>query len=265
MAHPWNVNRLLVTLGGACVLAATFLFVSAGTSVAEASPLLPGILAAGVLLFYAPAWMYLVAAVLVAAFPLLVVLVFGAYEAMIHPGAGTEGASIMLLTLGALLGLLGGILGFAQVRRGTAPALDATLRSPQGNVALALFGLTVGLMLANAWAAKDQQHQAEFPASILEPDETVELRTADFDFAPKNVTIPAGRLVALHITNDDPAVHTFSFHYDGADRDEVIPAKSETTLYFRFTGPQVIEFWCAPHSGGADDDGNGMVGTLTVE
>src|ERR1051325_2172849 len=129
---PLNLNRLLVAYAGLFTLGAIALFASTGTSnPAQFAPLLPGAIAALVLLFYHSRWMYLVGGILVAAFPILVLFVFGAYEAIIHPGSGMEGYSLLLLLVAAVLGLVGGIVGFAQSRRGTAPPASALLRAPQ--------------------------------------------------------------------------------------------------------------------------------------
>ena len=265
MAHPWNVNRVLVLAGAVVSLVAVAVFIATGAPVEQAVPLLPGIVAGLVLAAYAPAWMYLVAGIGVAAFPLLVILVFGAYEAILHPVSGVEGMAITLLALGAVLALVGGVAGFVQARRQTAPPARDLLRAPQGLAGLALVAFTAGLLLSATWATADSRLVATSPASMVVPDETIRLVTTGATFAPKEVEIPVGKLVALRIENDDAMVHTFTYHVDGQERTSVIPANSEMDLYFKFDAPQTLHYWCAPHSGGASDDGSGMVGTLVVQ
>ena len=265
MAHPWNVNRILVLAGAATCLAAVAIFVGAGAPTEQVVPLLPGIVLGLVLAAYAPSWMYLVSGIGTAVFPLLVIGVFGAYEAILHPVSGIEGSAVTLLGLGAVLCLVGGVAGFTQARRKSAPHARDLLRAPQGLAGVLLAALTAGLLLSGAWATADSRLVATTPASLIVPDETIRLVTTGAAFAPKEVTIPLGKLVALHVENGDAMVHTFTYHADGVERTSVIPAKSEMDIHFRFDAPQTIHYWCAPHSGGAADDGTGMVGTLVVE
>lgn len=265
MAHPWNVNRVLVLLGVASALLAIAAFASAGGPVQQLVPLFPGIVAGLVLAAYAPAWMYLVAGIGVAAFPLVIIAVFGAYQAILHPGGGAENMAITLLALAVVLALVGGIAGFVQARARTAPPARDLLRAPQGVAAVALVGIVAGLLISSAWAGADLRRLSESPASIVVADETVVLRAKDFVFSPTEVALPAGKIVDLHIINEDAAVHTFSYSLDGKEREAVVLGSSETHVYLRLDEPQTIRFWCAPHSAGAADDGSGMVGTLVVQ
>ena len=265
MAHPWNVNRVLVVSGAAIALAAVLVFLAAGAPAEQAIPLLPGIALGLALAAYAPAWMYLVSGIGTAAFPLLVILVFGAYAAIVHPVSGVEGSAITLLALGSVLTLLGGVGGFVQARGRTAPPARDLLRAPQGLVGIVLAALTAGLLLSGAWATADARLTATAPASMVVPDETVRVVTTGSAFAPKDIHIPVGKLVALRVENEDAIVHTFTYHVDGQERTSVIPAKSEMDILFKLDEPTTIRFWCAPHSGGAGDDGTGMTGTLVAQ
>ena len=267
MGHPWNVNRILVLAGAAVCLAAVLIFLGTGAPAEQAIPLVPGIVVGLVLAAYAPAWMYLVAGIATAAFPLLVIAVFGAYQAIIHPVSGVEGAAITMLGLGAVLALVGGVAGFVQARGKTAPPPRDLLRAPQGLAGVLLVALTAGLLLSGTWATADSRLVATAPASLIVPDETIRMSTTGAAFAPMEVKIPVGKLVALHIVNDDAMVHTFTYHVDGVERNSIIPANSEMDLHFKFDRPTTIHFWCAPHSGGAADDGSsgGMVGDIVVQ
>lgn len=264
MVHPWNVNRVLVVLGAGTALASVALFLFVGGPVGQVAPLVPGIVAGLVLAAYAPAWMYLVGGIGVAAFPVLVIAVFGAYQAIIHPGSGAEGASITLLALGSALSLVGGVAGFVQARRGDAAPPRDLLRVPQGVAAVALAGIVAGLLVSSAWAGADLRRLGESPASLIVADETLELRMVGIEFSPEEVVLPAGKLIDLHVTNEDAVAHTFSYHLGGKLREAIVPAGSDAHVYLRLDAPQTIHYWCAPHSAGADDPGTGMVGTLVV-
>lgn len=259
----WNLSRVLVLVGGLLAIGGPLV---AKIPPAEAAPFALGLVAAIVLAFYAPAWMYLVAGVLVAAFPLVVLFVFGAYNGIIHPGTGAEGLGLLLMLLGALVGLVGGVAGFAQARKGNAAPVGAFARAPHGILVLVLVGIFAGLGISGAWATADFRSIAEAPASLVEsPDATVTLLAQDIQFEPRALSMAVGELTTLVIENRDDVVHTFSYVLDGVERNAVLPAGSEVMLHFKVDGAREIHFFCAPHSGGATDtDENSMWGTLTV-
>jgi plastocyanin len=263
---PFNLNRLLIVYAGLFTLGALALMASTGAApAAQLVPFLPGALVALVLLFYHPRWMYLVAGILVAAFPLVVIFVFGAYEGIVHPGSGVEGYALILLLVAAVLGLIGGIAGFVQSRRGTAPPAGALLRAPQGVAASLAVAVALGLLLSSMWATADYKMLAEAPADFVLPESTVTLVAKDVKFDPRDVPIPAGKLVALRVDNQDAIVHTLAYNLDGKVREAILPAKTTTEILFRFDQPQTIHFWCSPHSGGEGDTSPGsMWGTLNV-
>lgn len=261
----WNANRVIVLAGALVSLAAIALFVVATGAPEQVVPFVPGVLAGLAIAFFAPAWMYLVAGLLLAAFPLVVIVVFGAYEAFLHPGAGLDANALTLLAVGALFGLVGGIAGFVQVRRKAAPGARETLRTPQGLVSALVLALAAGMMLSSTLAAADYRTLGALPASSVVADETIQMSTTGAAFAPQSLDVPVGKLVALRITNGDPFAHTFTYHAADGERNAIIPPNGETTLYFKFDAPQTIHFWCAPHSSGADDTMEGsMWGDMQV-
>lgn len=265
MSAPWNANRVIVLVGALVQLAAVAIFVAVTGAPEDAAAFLPGILAGVALAFFAPAWMYLVAGVLLALFPLVVLFVFGAYAGLLHPGAGIDATALLMLAVGALLGLVGGIAGFVQARGRRAPSARETLRTPQGLVAALLVALAAGMALSNALAESDYRLVGASSANNVVPDETIQMSTTGAAFAPQLVEVPVGKLVALRITNGDPFAHTFTYEADGEERTSIIPPKGETTLYFKRDAPQTIAFWCAPHSGGKGDRAEGsMWGDLQV-
>lgn len=263
----WNLNRVLVVLAGAFALVAFAIFIGpAKGDLAQSSPVLLGTFAAVVLAFFAPAWMYLVAAILLALFPIVVLFVFGASGAITHPGSGLEGLALTFLLLSAALGLVGGIAGFVQARRGTAPPPSELGRAPQGVLAIAIFAFVAGLAVSSAWAESEVRDLATRPAtSIAGTDATIRVTTDTHHFAPRNLTIPVGKLVDIHVTNHDPVVHTFSYVDGGVLHESVIPASSESDIYVKFDAARTIKFWCQPHSQGADDtEPNDMWGEMVV-
>lgn len=263
---PFNLNRLLLVYAGLSTLGAIALFASTGAGdVTQFAPLFPGAIAALLLLFWHPRWLYLVSGILVAAFPLVVLFVFGAYEALVHPGSGIEGYSLLLLLVAAILGLLGGIWGFVQSRKGTAPPASALLRAPQGVAASLVVALALGLLVSSMWAGADDKALAESPADFVVPETTVKLVAKNVQYDPRDVQIPVGKLVALHVENQDGVVHTFAYKLDGKVHEAILPAKTAKDIYFRFDQAQTIHFWCSPHSGGENDmDPGSMWGTLNV-
>lgn len=267
-ASRWNLNTLLTSASaGALILSILMLVMQDPAMLMQSVPLLPGILAAVVLLFWQRPWFFLLSGFLLAAFPLVVLFVFGAYQGLLHPGAGAEGASLWLLLLAALLGLLGGIAGFVQGRRAAHAPAAHLLRAKHGITAFALAFVVVGALGTGALASADLRDMAERPAAHVEaPDDTVRVVLTGYTFAPKEIKIPAGKLVNLQVENGDAALHTFSYHLGGTLYQTPIPAGSTVTIPMKFETAQQIHVWCAPHSGGAEDMSEGsMWGTLVVE
>lgn len=262
----WNLNTLLTSLSALSLLLSTLLLVAGDPAmIGQAAPLFPGIVLALVLLFWQRPWFYLLTGILLAAFPLVVLFVFGAYNGLLHPGSGTEGMSLWLLLLAAILGLLGGIGGFVQGRRGAhAPAAHMT-RAGHGVAAFAAVCLVLGAIGTSALASADLRSITERPAAHIEADETVHVVLETYVFAPRDIAIPVGKLVNLEIENADPTLHTFAYMLDGVTYETPIPAGSTVTIPMKFDTAQEIHFWCSPHSGGAGDTSDdSMTGTLTV-
>lgn len=266
----WNLNRALIMLGALFTLLGlltAFAWDVKQVFGAMGAPFLVGVVAALVLAFWARPWLYLVTGILLAAFPLVVLFVFGAYAGIVHPGSGPEGIGLLLLLLGALLGLLGGVMGFIQGRKNAQPPVAAYHTAWPGVIALILIALVAGLALSGAWAGRDYRQLASFPTSHVEsPEANATLFLSGTQFAPRDLALPVGKLVALKLDNRDKVTHTFSYtDAAGQEHTTVMPGRTVTTVYFKFDTPQTIHFWCAPHSGGHDDmDPASMWGTMTV-
>lgn len=266
-ASSWNLNTLLTSLSSLSLLAGAYLLLGGDLSqAAQVAPLILGIVPALVLLAWQRPWLYLVAGILLPAFPLVVLFVFGAYNALLHPGSGTEATGMWLIFLGALLGILGGVGGFVQGRRGGHAPAGGILRARHGVVAFALVLLVLGSMATAQLAGADLRNVTERPAAHVEAEDTVRVVLTGYAFAPKEVRIPAGTLVNLQVENGDPAMHTFAYALDGVTYETPIPSGSVVTIPMKFDAPQQIHFWCSPHSGGPSDMGeDSMWGTLIVE
>lgn len=263
----WTLNRLLVGFAGLLQLAGVFVDQVLAGGDPRSLPFLVGPAAALVVLFWSPAWMFLVAAGLLAALPLFVLFGVGAAAAITHPGSGLEALALTLVAAGAALGIVGGVAGLLEARRGEArrPARDVA-RAPQGVLALAIAALFVGLIVSSAWAESEVRDISERPATMIAgANRTVRMVTDTHHFAPREVRIAVGELVDIHVANGDPVVHTFSYRYQGAMRESVIPAHGETDIWLRFDAPQTLKFWCQPHSEGeGDTNPDAMWGTLVV-
>lgn len=267
MKHPWNLNRALVVLGALLVLVAfAIVSIPAPEHMGMNVPLAAGALLGGLLIaFTAPAWAYLVAALLIGGFPLVVALVF-AVGALEHPGGGYETAALFVLLMGALVAFIGGIWGFAQARSRTAPRVGAGMGAPQGAFAGLLIALLLGMILSNALATRDSVQFAKYPVSHVEsPDQTRTLRAAAVAFAPSPLEIPVGTLVDVLLINDDPIFHTLSYRLDGDVHTTLMPVGSEQHVYLKFDTPRTIHFWCDPHSTETDDSEGGMYGDIVVK
>lgn len=265
--EPWNVNRLLVLAGAACIPIALVLLT--GGNVAEAfspegAPLFVGLVAALVLAFWQRPWLYLLTGILIAAFPLVITFVFGAYNAIIHPSSGLEGIGVIVLLLASTLGLVGGILGFVQGRRAAQPPVS--FAAPQALAALLVVGIAAGMTLTAVFATSDVRALTTAPATNVVPDETMRVVLTGYAFAPRTIELAQGTLYALQLENGDTSAHTFTYRdASGTERNAVIPAGSTVTIHMRFDAPQTIRFWCAPHSmGEGDTSEDSMTGSIVV-
>lgn len=226
-------------------------------------PALPGWLAAIVLLFYAPAWMYLVSGILVAAFPLLVLFVFGVATTLSDPLRGTEYGATVLLVLGLVLSLTGCVAGFMQGRKNAHTPLAGGLRTGKGIGALVVAAIVLGSLVTSSMAVSAMK-AASGGSYDVEPD-ALELTAQDYSFSPKTLEVPAGKLVETAITNADSVGHTFTCHAGDRTVDTFLARGSTGKVLVRFDEPQTIHFWRKPHSAGAEDtEEDSMWGTIAV-
>lgn len=265
----WNVNRVLVMAGGACTVLAMLAFsgwdpVKTAATLPQFAPAFPGLLLTVVLAFYARPWVYLTAGLLSALMPVMVVFVFGAAGMLLAPLGGGEYQAVLLLFLGLVLSLTGGVSGFVQGRRHAHTPLAEATGSAKALVMAALVVLSLGMLVTSGLAGSQAKEVAAGSYDVA-PDVTVDLRTQDFQFSPREVTVPSGKLVELRITNADSAPHTFTYETGGRTYNHHLLADGEARILMRFDAPQTVRFWCAPHSEGAGDAApDSMTGTLVV-
>lgn len=100
----------------------------------------------------------------------------------------------------------------------------------------------------------------------VEPEATVTLALRDYRFEPRELRVPAGRLVEIELVNEDTSVHTFTYVLDGRTYDHRIPAGETSRVLTRFAAPGEVPYWCRPHSAGeGGTDADGMRGAILVE
>lgn len=265
----WNLNRFLVAMGALATLTATFVVMNYSFSawiseIGMFAPGIPGWIATIALLFFAPAWMYLLSGILVASFPILVLFVFGLIATISDPLRGGEYGAAIFLVLGLVLSLTGGIAGFVQGRKAKHTPLAGGLRSAKGVLAAVVAAVLIGAFVTSSMATAAMQEMSGSSYNVV-PDETIALTTQDYAFAPQTVNVPVGKLVEITITNADPAAHTFTYHAGGKSYETFLAPGSTAKMLVRFDEPQTIHFYCEPHSGGADDMADdSMWGTITV-
>lgn len=120
--------------------------------------------------------------------------------------------------------------------------------------ATALAGLVVlgavsgGLMLAGRSTVDAAQRLGAVPIVM-----------DDFEFVPAHLTVDAGRPTRFLLRNDDLALHTFTVPELGVD--VIVKPGREELVEVPAQPPGVYRLICRPHT----QDGEGMVGTLTME
>lgn len=267
MKRPWDINRALIVLGSALCLAAFVVFLVVDPSQGAGTlPLVAGAVLGLAIVFWAPPWMYLVSGILVSGFPLVVFFVFGAYGALEHPGGGPETSGLFLVFAGAVVALVGGVAGFVQARKGTAPRVGAGMGAPLGAFAGLFVALLLGMVLANQLTYGDSKDFVQRPVSHVETPEVSKTLVAEgIRFAPASLEIPVGKLTAVTLRNDDRVFHTMSYRDADGIHTAVIPDGTTQTLWFKFDAARTIHYWCDPHSSETDTSPEGMHGDIVAK
>lgn len=165
-----------------------------------------------------------------------------------------------LAVLCAAVGLTAGIAGFADAKRHRflAPrwaGVGATLLLLASGFALGLFTASAATRFADTGPTANV---------ALTPEAEVAVDVSDFAFGDGTLTIGAGELTRITLTNLDPETHTFTIDALGIDAD--VLAGKTTEVWLRVAAPGTYEIYCKPHSTPLDGGGReGMTGTLIVE
>lgn len=267
-APAWTIGRLSIVVAFFLTVAAALLFhnfdvVSAAAQ--EGIFLAPALVFTVVLFFLARPWVYLTAGILVSVLPLLVLFVFGGILGLAQPAHGNESLSLYLLLPALLLALPAGILGFAKGRKNRfQPLVRGGWRSNQGVYTVAIAALFVGVLVASAFASEAAREAVASGGYDFAAAARVTFATQDFVFAPNSVSVGRGVITELEVENRDAALHTFTYEKGGTEYSHDLLGGATSRFLVRFDDAGAVKFWCNPHSDGAADTGEGMVGTLTV-
>lgn len=189
-----------------------------------------------------------------------------AFAALNLPFLGPElarpdhGLTFVIANLAMATGIVGFVAGIAAFREGRSgrfatPAWGA----PGAAAALVVAGLVLGITFSGV--ATRFGPVAGTGTVALTPEATATLDIAEGVFSPDPLTIPAGKIVKLTITNGDGELHTFSIDDLGLAAD--LPAGKTVDVWLK-ADAGTYQIYCAPHSSPTDDGREGMVGTLTV-
>ncbi len=168
-------------------------------------------------------------------------LAFGIFQ----PFSPIEFVAGILLMIGFLFALVGGVGSLIRQRRGSAPG-GARARSG----ALMFIGVAAVVSIAGFLTTR-----STVDAALA--SEAVVVDMQNFAFEPEDVTIEAGRRLIL--TNSDAFAHDFTL--DTFDIYTHIGPGSEAIVDVSSLAPGSYPFVCSLHV----FDGEGMIGTLTVE
>lgn len=259
----WTFHRFFVALACALSLLSPALFGSLETYLFIGLMLWPSLLALVLILVKDRAWTYLTATILGSIFPLLVIVLFNVLEGAPNPASRIEYWATVLNVGALLLILFNGITGFRKARAHAAfPSLREGWRAAGGAYAWAVFALMFSAIVSGQFA-----YGAGSAASggyDFVPSSQVALVTENLAFSPKELTVPNGTVTEIAVENRDAEGHTFTYMSRGVEYDHELLGGQTTRFLVLFEEPGTVKFWCIPHSGGADDDGSGMVGTITV-
>lgn len=221
--------------------------------------LLPATIAMGWHLYRPSARSFLAAGVTILLLPILVVVSFG-IGPLADPAVFSSFAGSALMVLVIALALPATISGFRTMRADR----ELTTMADAGTSRMAAFAffaaaLMIGAVLTSSAASMQAREAAAEGAGYdFEPSQTIEVTTEGFAFHPAAVTIPAGEIVEISVTNTDPELHTFTYEKDGTVYNHDVPPGSTVKFLVFFEEATTLSLWCEPHK----DD---MVGEIVAE
>lgn len=169
--------------------------------------------------------------------------VFGVFQ----PFSPIEFVTGLLIFFGYLYALIGGIIAVVR-HRSDRPANALSARLRQAILALVALGAVVSIV--GFVFTRDTVAEAEVSQATL-------VDMGAFEFQPENVTTAQGQ--SLLFTNTDAWAHDFTL--EEFDLYEYFGPGSEILVDVSALPPGTYQFFCSLHT----FDGDGMVGTLTIE
>ncbi len=261
----WPFARLLIAGAFAAELVAITLFVAPSPANATfVVPFLgPVVVLCALALWKGRRWMFLGAGITLAIFPMLV-LAFSV-DSFVVPQLGIVFAAGMFLLMALFIGLPTGIWVFVYRKSGTPPMTAREgLKTRYGLFNILVVGILLGAALAGEAAyINATSGGATNGGSDLEAEAWVNITTENFLFVPTNVSIPAGKIVEVTVTNKDSALHTFTYKVGAGTASEktythnLLPS-STTKFSLLISTAATVHFWCIPH------EAMGMVGDFHV-
>ena len=172
------------------------------------------------------------------------------------PQAGLEFVAVAWFVLGALLGIVGGIVSLVQWLRKTArPGVSGAQRAVlMGGAALALALAVLGIGAQTAAATKLAENERAGAASVS---------IKQYAFQPGVVQAQAGQTVRLAVVNEDASLHTFSIPELGVE--EIMTPGAERLVEFAVPAAGTYTIVCLPHSYETEDGWVGMTAQLVVQ
>lgn len=173
-----------------------------------------------------------------------------------HPESATEFVPIIIMIIGALLGLVGAVVALIQSRRGT-PRDRATSAERTGLATL------MGILAMAALFSVVLTLTSRTPITAEARVGAASMQIANFAFSPATWQAHPGDTVRMVIKNDDNSMHTFTLPAAGVD--VAIPPGAEKIVEFKVPAAGIYLWYCIPHSAESDGIRNGMTGTLVAE
>ncbi len=261
----WDFHRWLTVIGLGMAMLLPMAFFGPSVYGFIGPMLAPTVIALGLILWKARPWTYLTVAILGALFPLFVLVMLGLLEGQLFNPVDKLGFGATVSVVASLLILeAGAIPGYMAARGGRhGMAWKAGVARPQGIFAVAVVALLIGA-IGTSFVAANQAVGFASGGYDFAPDASTSVAMKDFAFTPQNVAIDAGVMTEIVVENQDNELHTFTYIKDGVEYNHDVLGGATSKFLVLFDEPGTYAYWCAPHSGGADDDGSGMVGTITV-
>lgn len=257
----WHRDRILAAASILLVLAFPAVFFGFEVYMFIGPMMIPSVLALIVLLAWDRPWAYLTAGILGTLFPLAILVMMGVFGGQIaNPLVALEFSANLIMIFALALLWSGVIPAFRRGRTGARSHAPAIGR--QTFLLVAGAALIVGA-IGTSFAAEDQAVGHFGGGYDFAAPATVELAIIE-TFTPDELVITQGVITEVVVENRGRESHTFTYRNGGQLYDHFLPASQTVAFLVLFEETGSVDFWCVPHSNGADDDGTGMVGSFTV-